>query len=153
MSERENVRESEEGVADRTLIDSVAFAVRGRAPVGGGSSSRWEWRRAIAEQAREVRTTLQCEVSRTALFAFEVVFSLLPLRAHSADIDNLARPVLNTLFDSRDEQADRTLTATLFDAEDAQIWWLVAEKRLVEDPADEGIEVVVRWQASEIVAE
>jgi hypothetical protein len=62
-------------------------------------------------------------------------------------VDNLARPVLNTLFDSRDEQADRTLTGTLFDAEDAQIHRLILEKRVGAHPAEEGIDVTVRWDA------
>jgi hypothetical protein len=88
-------------------------------------------------------------VSPHAAFELEIVFLLLPARAHDADVDNLARPVLNTLFDSRDEQADRTLTATLFDAEDAQIHRLILEKRVVTDPAQEGIDVIVRWDAHE----
>jgi hypothetical protein len=64
-------------------------------------------------------------------------------------VDNLVRPLLNTLFDSRDEQADRALTATLFDAEDAQIHRLIIEKRVVADPAEEGIDVTVRWDGRE----
>jgi hypothetical protein len=45
--------------------------------------------------------------------------------------------VLNTLLDSRDEQADRTVTARLFDAEEAQIHRLILEKRVVTDPIEE----------------
>jgi hypothetical protein len=86
-------------------------------------------------------------VSPDAAFELKIDFMLLPIRARDADVDNLARPVLNTLFDSRDEQADRTLTATLFDAQDAQIHRLILEKRVVADPAEEGIDVIVRWDA------
>lgn len=103
--------------------------------------------RAIAEQARRNRSERRLgEVSPDAAFELEVVF-LLPARARHADVDNLARPVLNKLFDSRDEQADRTLTATLFDAEDAQIHRLILEKRAVTDSAEDGIDVTVRWVA------
>jgi hypothetical protein len=127
------------------VVGSVTLGVRGVSPVGGGSSARWAWRRAIAQQARRIRREHRLgEVSPDAAFELEVVFFLLPARGH-ADVDNLSRPVLNTLFDSRDEQADRTLTATLFDAEDAQIHRLILEKRVVTDRAEEGIDVTVRW--------
>lgn len=125
---------------------SVVVAVRGRPPVGGGSSARWEWRRAIAERAREVRRSNGLTaLTGSETFEVGVRFFLLPRRALGADLDNLVRPVLNTLFSSRDEQADPTLTATLFTAEDARVYRLVVEKRSVEDPAAEGVEVVVRW--------
>lgn len=133
-----------------TVVGSVTLGVRGVSPVGGGSSARWAWRRAIAQQAGRIRSERSLSaVSPEAAFELEVVFFLLPARARDADVDNLARPVLNTLFDSRDEQADRTLTATLFDAEDAQIHRLILEKRVVADPAEEGIDVTVRWDARE----
>lgn len=130
------------------MVGSVTLKVRGVSPVGGGSSARWAWRRAIAQQARGIRSEHRLgAVSPHAAFEFESDFLLLPIRARDADVDNLARPVLNTLFDSRDEQADRTLTATLFDAEDAQIHRLILEKRVVTDSAEEGIDVTVRWDA------
>jgi hypothetical protein len=135
-------------VHELTMVGSVTLEVRGVSPVGGGSSARWAWRRAIAQQARRIRSEYRLgEVSPDAGFELEIVFFLLPARARHADVDNLARPVLNTLFDSRDEQADRTLTATLFEAEDAQIHRLILEKRVVADPAQAGIDVIVRWDA------
>jgi hypothetical protein len=124
----------------------VVMTLRGHRPVGGGSSARWDWRRAIADRAREVRAEHALgEVSVSSAFEVDVLFFLMPARAGDADVDNLVRLVLNTLFDSRDEQADRTLTATLFDAEDARIHRLLVEKRTVTHPHEEGIEVVVRW--------
>jgi hypothetical protein len=117
---------------------------------GSGSSARWAWRRAIAQRAGRIRSENSLgAVSLDAAFELEDVFLLLPVRARNADVDNLARPVVNMLFDSRDEQADRTLTATLFDAEDAQIHRLILGKRVVADPAEEGIDVTVRWDARE----
>ena len=114
--------------------------------MGGGSSARWDWRRAIAARAREIRRSeaLAAVPSETA-FEVEVRLFLTPRRALGADLDNLVRPVVNTLFESRDEQADRTLTAALFSAEDARIYRLVVEKRAVEEPAEEGVDVLVRW--------
>ena len=129
-----------------TLGRSIVLTLRGHQPVGGGSSARWDWRRAIADRARAARAEHALgEVPVSSIFEVDVVFFLSPARARAVDVDNLVRPVLNTLFDSRDEQADRTLTATLFDAEDARIHRLLVEKRTVDDPAQEGIEVVVRW--------
>jgi hypothetical protein len=37
----------------------------------------------------------------------------------------------------------------LFEAEDAQIHRLILEKRVVTDPAQEGIDVIVRWDGHE----
>jgi hypothetical protein len=129
---------------------SVVFEVHGRPPVGGGSTARWEWRRALAERARRIRSEERlAAVSPTATFHVVVRFLLLPRRALGADLDNLVRPVLNTLFVSRDEQADRTLTGALFAADDARIYRLAVEKRVVEDAADEGVEVVARWDDDE----
>jgi hypothetical protein len=125
---------------------SVVVGVRGRPPVGGGSSARWEWRRAVAERAREVRRSNGlAAMTGSETFEVGVRFFLLPRRALGADLDNLVRPVLNTLFSSRDEQVDPTLTATLVSVDDARVYRLVIEKRVVEDPAAEGVEVVVRW--------
>jgi hypothetical protein len=127
---------------------SVTIEVRGRAPVGGGSATRREWRRALADHARRVRRDRRlAEVPDDVTFAVGVRFRLLPRRALGADLDNLVAPVLNTLFNSRDEQSDPTLTATLFHADDARIYRLIVEKRVVEDAADEGVDVVVRWDA------
>jgi hypothetical protein len=128
----------------------VVFAVRGRPPVGGGSSARWEWRRALADRARRIRSDHRlAAVSPTATFHVVVRFHLLPRRALGADLDNLVRPVLTTLFSSRDEETDATLTGTLFGADDARIYRLAVEKQVVDDAADEGVEVVARWDDDE----
>jgi hypothetical protein len=133
-----------------TMVGSLTLGLRGVSPVGGGSSARWAWRRAIAQKARRIRGEHSLgDVPLDAAYELEIVFFLLPGRARDADVDNLVRPLLNTLFDSRDEQADRALTATLFDAEDAQIHRLIIEKRVVADPAEEGIDVTVRWDGRE----
>jgi hypothetical protein len=125
---------------------SVTFEIRGRPPVGAGSSARAEWRRALADRARRVRSDHRlAAVSPTATFHVDVNFLLLPRRALGADLDNLVGPVLTTLFSSRDEGGDATLTGTLFGADDARIYRLAVEKHVVDDAADEGVEVVARW--------
>ena len=63
-----------------------------------------------------------------------------------ADLDNLAKPVLDTLFRSRNAQVkDTSLTGALFDTDDDQVFKLVLEKRLVATDNDEGIDVTITW--------
>lgn len=63
----------------------------------------------------------------------------------SADLDNMVKPVLDTIFHSRDEQLDPALTGALLPVDDASIHRLVVEKHRAEGPQDEGVRVVVRW--------
>jgi hypothetical protein len=74
----------------------------------------------------------------------EVVFYL---RADRADLDNLAKPVLDTLFRvSYPQVRDMTLTATLFQVDDSRVCFLKLEKRLVIAPTDEGADVIISWE-------
>ena len=63
-----------------------------------------------------------------------------------ADLDNLAKPVLDTLFDSRNAQVqDKELTGALFDVDDDRVFQLIAAKKLVVGPDDEGIDITISW--------
>lgn len=63
-----------------------------------------------------------------------------------ADLDNLAKPVLDTFFRSHYPQVkDPNLTGALFDVDDSRVFKLTLEKRLVSAVANEGVDVVVAW--------
>jgi hypothetical protein len=62
-----------------------------------------------------------------------MVFSSFP-QGRATLMWTISRGRLNTLFDSHNEQADRTLTATLFEAEDAQIHRLILENESWQTP-------------------
>jgi Holliday junction resolvase RusA-like endonuclease len=75
-----------------------------------------------------------------------VVFRIAEPRFASSDLDNLVKPVLDTLFRSRDEQLDPSLTAALLPLDDAAINRLFVEKQRAEGSDDEGVTVEVRWE-------
>jgi hypothetical protein len=67
-------------------------------------------------------------------------------RLGQADLDNLAKPQLDTLFLPRNVQVrDSSLTGALFDVDDDRVFRLNMEKRLVSTPADEGVDVTISW--------
>lgn len=75
-----------------------------------------------------------------------VVFRIAEPRFASSDLDNLVKPVLDTLFRSRDEQLDPSLTAALLPLDDAAIKRLVVEKQRAVGSDDEGVTVEVHWE-------
>jgi hypothetical protein len=74
------------------------------------------------------------------------VFRIREPRFSSSDLDNLVKPVLDTLFRSRDEQLDPSLTATLLPVDDAMIHRLVVEKDRAAGIEGEGVSVSVSWE-------
>ncbi len=129
------------------MLRVVAISVVGRTPLGGGSSSRRQWREAIRQAAIAVAVAPDPhEVPPRAPISVAVVFRIAQPRFASSDLDNLVKPVLDTLFRSRDEQLDPTLTAALLPVDDAAINRLVVEKRPAKGTDDEGVTVEVRWE-------
>ena len=63
-----------------------------------------------------------------------------------ANLDNLAKPVLDTLFESRNAQVqDQNLTGALFDVDDDRVFKLRLEKWLVITGEEEGINITIAW--------
>lgn len=63
------------------------------------------------------------------------------------DLDNLAKPVLDTLFNVRRPQVkDISLTGAMFPVDDDRVFKLTLEKRQVSDDRGEGVQVRVRWE-------
>jgi len=61
-----------------------------------------------------------------------------------ADLDNLAKPMLDTLFQTRNAQVkDLSLTGALFNVDDDRVFKLILEKRLVSTGAEEGVDIKV----------
>jgi Holliday junction resolvase RusA-like endonuclease len=127
-------------------MPSVSFPVRGHKPIAWGNNE-WDWRRAVADQARGLRYKVDAhDVSERTSFIVEIVFLLCPHSIKEVDIDNLAKPVLDTIFKSRHPQIqDRYLTGALFDVDDDQVIRLVLEKREVTRTGEEGIDVTITW--------
>jgi Holliday junction resolvase RusA-like endonuclease len=123
----------------------VALSVIGRPPLGGGSVSRRTWREAIRDAATVIAPDPD-GVPRDVPLTVHVVFRITEPRFSSSDLDNMVKPVLDTLFRSRDEQLDPSLTAALLPLDDSAIHRLLVEKQVAEAVDDEGVKVEVRWE-------
>jgi hypothetical protein len=123
----------------------VEITVSGRTPLGGGSSSRRQWREAIRDAASRVAPDPDV-LPVGAPLTVDVVFRIREPRFSSSDLDNLVKPVRDTLFRSRDEQLDPSLTATLLPVDDAMIHRLVVEKDRAAGIEGEGVSVSVSWE-------
>lgn len=63
------------------------------------------------------------------------------------NLDNLAKPVLDTIFRPYDIQVkDETLTGALFELDNSLVNKLRLEKRQVATYQDEGIDILVCWE-------
>ena len=127
-------------------MPSISFRVRGHKPIAWGNNE-WDWRRAVADEARRLRYKVDAHnISARTSFIVEILFLLCPHYIKEVDIDNLAKPVLDTIFKSRNSQVhDRYLTGALFDVDDDQVIRLVLEKREVTHTGEEGIDVAITW--------
>jgi hypothetical protein len=76
----------------------------------------------------------------------DLEFFLLQLGPTSADLDNLAKPILDALFAPRpNPNALAEVTGGLFEADDAMITRLTLRKSLASGPADVGVRIDASW--------
>jgi Holliday junction resolvase RusA-like endonuclease len=124
-------------------MSTLRINVRGKTPVPWGCNE-WEWRKAVAEATHAAVQQPQApQLPNTVRFSVEMVFLLDATHAYRADLDNLAKPVLDTLFRPHIPQVkDMSLTGALFAIDDSRVFRLNTEKRLVAIGAEEGIEVI-----------
>jgi len=110
--------------------------------------SQWQWRGALAVAMRQLDHDVAVESSSAgAVFAVEIVFHIRRPNYGRADLDNLAKPVLDTIFLPRRPQVpDLSLTGVLFRVDDDRVTRLTVEKRLVELADDEGADIVISWE-------
>jgi len=125
-------------------MTTVKLAIRGEPPVPWGGNE-WEWRRAVAREAKIAKVPLPLPPKRT--FPVRIPFHLAPSTLARADLDNLAKPVLDTLFESRNAQVpDESLTGALFaGVDDDRVFSLHLDKRAALAPEEEGADISVTW--------
>lgn len=128
-------------------MPDITIAVHGMTPVPWGSNE-WAWRKAIAETARAERIRCQPSAySHLTHFTVAIVFQMTVAHIQRADLDNLAKPVLDTLFLIRNAQvADSSLTGALFDVDDQCVYVLRLEKRMVLHTEEEGASIAISWE-------
>ena len=128
-------------------MPDITVFVQGMTPIPWGSNE-WAWRKAIAEQARAERLQQQLPlVVSTTRFSVAIVFLMTAAHIQRADLDNLAKPVLDTLFLIRNAQVrDMSLTGALFDVDDNCVFKLSLEKKAVPSAQHEGAQVTIAWE-------
>ena len=126
-------------------MPELDFSLRGTRPVpfAGGEGEKVWWQ-ALAQQAQALRAKRPIpSVPLSSRFSVEIIFFLLPGNTPGGtELDNLAKPVLDTLFKGRKQPP----TGTLFDLHDTNVFELVLEKRLVSTPEEEGVEINFMWE-------
>lgn len=129
------------------------FRVTGHEPRPWATGpGEWRWRgevaAAIRATAERAGRSLPLPVGTTAgpTLAIEIVFRMTPTRFPGADLDNLAKPVLDTLFRAQRVQAPEIageVSGVLFGFDDSRVVRLLLEKRRVEIVGDAGIDLRV----------
>ncbi len=81
-------------------------------------------------------------------FTVEVIFRMTPedLDRPAFDLDNFAKPVLDTLFTS--QNVSPRVTGVLLPVNDTWVFRLVAEKGGVKTPQEQGADITVTWHPS-----
>jgi Holliday junction resolvase RusA-like endonuclease len=113
----------------------IVLGVRRITPKGLGGSNE-AWRQALLEASQKIPSP---RVGPEAEFTVEATFCLLPQdRWHLVDLDNLAKPLLDTLFRPRQAPASADRPRRLFDADDGQVVELILRKKVVQEERDQG---------------
>lgn len=125
-------------------MPELSFDVKGKRPISWGCNE-WEWRRTVADKVRAVIAQFDEPLTVTSADV-EITFRMTAPYLYKADLDNLAKPILDTLFLPRNPQVkDRLLTGALFSVDDDRVFRLILEKCQVKDPSEEGASISIRW--------
>lgn len=105
-----------------------------------------EWRKLIATTCRAIRPRDDATLAGAHCFTVTLVFHLLPMRFEGCDLDNLAKPVLDTVFTiARPQTKDASLTGALVGRNDSTIHRLILEKRIAPDARQAGLDILIEW--------
>lgn len=114
--------------------------IRGHCPRPTVTAGEVPWREAISATLAQ-QGVQPVSVDLEAFLQVQVTFYLPPNRWGDADLDNLSKPVLDTLFLGSRKFAH--LSGKLCLCDDAKIQTLVLKKVPESDPARQGIAVIV----------
>ncbi len=121
-----------------------------RIPVRGHPARResTSWREAIRDAVKA--TYPQAPFTSPPLgtkFTVEVIFRMTPedLARPAFDLDNFAKPVLDTLFTSQNVSKSRLTGVLLPEVNDTWVFRLLLEKVGVKTPQEQGADITVTW--------
>lgn len=115
----------------------IKFEVKGE-PSTWGTKKQWKWREKIKNEIEK-----KTEVEKDIRFKVTINFKVNDTKK---DLDNLAKPVLDTLFKIRNPQSEaknRKLYGALFDVDDDRVCELILKKEIPKDGENEGAEIKI----------
>jgi hypothetical protein len=118
---------------------SVTLIIKGRPSPWANQPHEGIWRLQIADQARAaVQTPFSQEVKPRS-----VTIEFLMISTRRGDLDNLAKPVIDTLF--RQARKSTHPVACLFMCDDFHLHELILRRSVVESPANEGAIITIEF--------
>ncbi|MBS1706526.1 MAG: hypothetical protein JST40_11685 [Armatimonadetes bacterium] len=124
------------------ITKTVVIEVKGRPSPWANQPHEGIWRKLIAEKARELVPSQW--PPETIPSRVEVDFRMTKHRR--GDLDNLAKPVLDTLF--RQSRASKHPVACFFQCDDFHLSELVLRRKLVESEEEEGARISIEFADS-----
>ena len=104
------------------------------------------WRQYIAQVCAEAPAFSPEPISAATSFEVTLVFFLSDVRCRDTDLDNLVKPVLDTVFlIERPQTENLKLTGALIKRNDNAIRKLTLEKRVAPHPEDVGVDILIEW--------
>lgn len=104
------------------------------------------WRRHIVQACNLIDGLDEESVDQASSFQVTLTYYLDPRRLDASDLDNLAKPVLDTIFlIDRPQTKDHSLTGALIPRNDSTIHRLILEKRLARSLEDSGVDILIEW--------
>lgn len=104
------------------------------------------WRRHIVQACNLIDGLDEESVAQASSFQVTLTFYLDPARLAASDLDNLAKPVLDTIFlIDRPQTKEHSLTGALIPRNDSAIHRLILEKRAARTLEDCGVDILIEW--------
>jgi hypothetical protein len=104
------------------------------------------WRKAIRDAVKAKYPQAPFSAPFETKFTVKVTFRMTraDLKRPACDLDNFAKPVLDTLFTSQNVSS-LTVTGVLFPVNDTWVFRLLLEKVGVKTLQDQGADITVTW--------
>ncbi|QDU52165.1 hypothetical protein Pan110_45370 [Gimesia panareensis] len=123
----------------------ILIDVRGTSPrPWAAGQNEIEWRRAVANCVDQI-----IDIESTGIpdnLRVDITFCLKKSTINRTDLDNLAKPVLDTLFKANYVQVNKEgISGVLFEFDDSYIQELFLRKFLAVTPDDEGATIKISW--------
>ena len=127
------------------MTEPINIKIYGVPVSWGCKENTWEWRRNIKNKIKEdLKGKIIEKVKNGTKFKVKIIFGM--FEEKKADLDNLAKPILDTIFKCYRPQSkakEENLYGVMFDVDDNRVFKLILEKCKVKSKCDEGVEISI----------